>query len=187
MRPTGPGPGPTPKLTKSVQYNQNQREPVRGIEDNAAVKVSAKADYAVRAAIEIAASDDRPVKADQLALRQEIPVTFLHKILHELRTAGLIRTLRGPEGGYELARPADEISVADVLRAVEGPLAEVRHTAPESIEYVGSAVPLQRVWIALRTNLRDVLESVTLRDVAEDRLPDHVAKLASHDESWLTR
>jgi Rrf2 family protein len=151
------------------------------------MKVSAKADYAVRAAIEIAASDAYPVKAAQIADKQAIPVTFLHKILHELRMAGLIRTSRGPDGGHELARPAHEISIADVLRAVEGPLATVRNTPPESVEYVGSAAPLQIVWIALRRNIRDVLESVSLLDVATDGLPGHVADLARRPESWLTR
>jgi Rrf2 family protein len=151
------------------------------------MKVSAKADYAVRAAIEIAASDHVPVKAERIADRQAIPLTFLHKILHELRMAGLIRTSRGPEGGHELARPPSEISIADVLRAVEGPLAAVRNAAPESVQYVGSAAPLQNVWIALRTNIRDVLESVSLVDVANDELPEHVIGLAGRPESWLTR
>lgn len=151
------------------------------------MKVSAKADYAVRAAIEIAASEHYPVKAEQIADRQGIPLTFLHKILHELRMAGLVNTSRGPDGGHELARPPQDISIADVLRAVEGPLAEVRSTAPESLQYGGSAVPLQHVWIALRTNIRDVLESVSLLDVAADQLPEHVAELARHEESWLTR
>jgi Rrf2 family protein len=151
------------------------------------VRVSAKADYAVRAAVEIAASDDAPVKAEQVATRQAIPLTFLHKILHELRMAGLIRTQRGPDGGHELARPADQISVADILRAVEGPLAEVRGTPPESVQYTASALPLQRVWIALRTNMRGVLQSVTLADIALDRLPVDVDALAHHEESWVTR
>jgi Rrf2 family protein len=151
------------------------------------VRVSAKADYAVRAAIEIAASPTPPVKADLLAQSQGIPITFLHKILHELRIAGIIRTQRGPDGGHELARSAHEITVADVLRAVEGPLAEVRGTAPESLAYAGSALPLQRVWIALRSNVRDVLETVTLADVAENCLPEDVDALADREDSWLTR
>jgi Rrf2 family protein len=149
--------------------------------------VSAKADYAVRAAVEIAASDHLPIKAEEIANHQAIPLTFLAKILHELRTAGLVRTQRGPDGGHELARPAAEISIADVLRAVEGPLAEVRGTPPESVHYMGSAEPLQRVWIALRTNMRGVLETVSLADIAGDQLPAQVDALAENRESWVTR
>jgi Rrf2 family protein len=151
------------------------------------VRVSAKADYAVRAAIEIAAADDPPVKAEEIAGRQEIPLTFLVKILHELRMAGLIRTQRGPDGGHELARPAEEISIADVLRAIEGPLAEVRGTPPEALRYDGTAAPLQRVWIALRTNMRGVLETVSVADVASGRIPASVDALADEQESWVTR
>jgi Rrf2 family protein len=151
------------------------------------VRVSAKADYAVRAAVELAASDHLPTKADEIATNQAIPLTFLVKILHELRMAGLIRTQRGPDGGHELARPAGEISVADILRAVEGPLAEVRGAPPESLRYAGSAEPLQRVWIALRTNMRSVLESVSLADIAGDSLPGEVDTLADNRDSWVTR
>ncbi|MFZ1994875.1 MAG: Rrf2 family transcriptional regulator [Solirubrobacteraceae bacterium] len=151
------------------------------------MRVSAKADYAVRAVVELAASEHFPVKAEEIANEQAIPLTFLVKILHELRMAGLIRTQRGPDGGHELARPAADISVADVLRAVEGPLAEVRGTAPEAVEYMGSAEPLQRVWIALRTSMRSVLETVSLADIAGDRLPRKVDALAENRESWVTR
>lgn len=153
----------------------------------AGVRVSAKADYAVRAAVELAASDHLPTKAEEIATNQAIPLTFLVKILHELRMAGLIRTQRGPDGGHELARPAGDISVADVLRAVEGPLAEVRGAPPESLRYSGSAEQLQRVWIALRTNMRSVLESVSLADIAGDRLPSEVDALAENRDSWVTR
>ena len=161
--------------------------PVCLIGDNEGVRVSAKADYAVRAAVEMAASDHLPIKAEQIATNQAIPLTFLVKILHELRMAGLVRTQRGPDGGHELARPASEISVADVLRAVEGPLAEVRGTPPESVQYAGSAEPLQRVWIALRTNMRGVLEAVSLADIAGDQLPAQVDALAENRDSWVTR
>jgi len=154
---------------------------------NATVRVSAKADYAVRAAVELAVSDEGPVKAEDIANRQSIPHNFLVKILHELRLAGLVRSQRGPEGGHQLARPPAEISVADVLRAVEGPLAEVRGTPPESLQYMGAAMPLQRVWVALRTNVRSVLESVTLADIAGDRLPADVDALADERDSWATR
>jgi Rrf2 family protein len=149
--------------------------------------VSAKADYAVRAAVELASSEHLPVKAEEIANSQGIPLTFLVKILHELRVAGLVRAQRGPDGGHELARSPTDISVADVLRAVEGPLAEVRGTPPESVHYVGSAKPLQRVWIALRTNMRCVLESVSLADIADDRLPGNIDELADNRDSWITR
>lgn len=157
--------------------------------DNDGVRVSAKADYAVRAAVDLAAhgGDGAAVKAETIASRQGIPLSFLVKILHELRLAGLVFSQRGPDGGHRLARAADEISVADVLRAVEGPLAEVRGCAPESLEYAGSAVALQRVWVALRTNVRGVLEEVTLADVAADRLPADIEALADERDSWTTR
>ncbi len=141
----------------------------------------------MRAAVELAAAERTPVKAEDVAKGQGIPLNFLVKILHELRLAGLVRSQRGPEGGHQLARPAGEISVADVLRAVEGPLAEVRGTPPESLQYSGSAQPLQRVWVALRTNVRSVLETVTLADIAGDQLPADVDVLADEDESWVTR
>jgi Rrf2 family protein len=151
------------------------------------MRVSAKADYAVRAAVDLAAATRLPVRAEDIAERQQIPLSFLVKILHEMRLAGLIASQRGPEGGHQLARPAEEISIADILRAVEGPLADVRGTPPENVGYAGSAVPLQRVWVALRTNVRAVLETVTLADVAEDSLPADVDALAEKRDSWLTR
>lgn len=127
------------------------------------------------------------MRAEDLAERQGIPVNFLVKILHELRLAGIVRSQRGPEGGHQLARPAKEISIADILRAIEGPLADVRGIPPEDVAYVGSAVPLQRVWVALRTNVRAVLETVTVGDVAEGRLPRRIDTLADNQESWVTR
>ncbi len=151
------------------------------------MRVSAKADYAVRAAVELAAVKEGLAKAEDIAAAQKIPLNFLVKILHELRLAGLVRSHRGPDGGHQLARPAQQISVADVLRAVEGPLAEVRGTPPESLEYEGHAVALQRVWVALRTNVRAVLETVTLADLATGHLPADVDALADQRESWLTR
>jgi Rrf2 family protein len=127
------------------------------------------------------------MKSEEIATNQRIPQNFLIKILNELRNAGLVRTHRGPDGGHELARPASEISIADILRAVEGPLAEVRGTPPELVEYDGAAEPLQRVWIALRTNMRAVLESVTLAEVASDALPAEISALAENRASWVTR
>src|SRR5204862_1972089 len=129
---------------------------------DAAVRVSAKADYALRAVIELAAGADGPVKGDRIAQAQEVPLKFLENILGDLRHAGLVRSQRGVEGGYWLARPAAEIRLADVIRAVEGPLANVRGVRPESIEYAGSAESLRDVWVAVRASLRSVLEEVTL-------------------------
>src|SRR5579884_3993846 len=126
------------------------------------MRISAKADYAVRAAVELAAaSDDRPVKAERIANAQAIPLNFLENILSELRHAGIVRSQRGAEGGFRLAKPAAEITVADVIRAVEGPLASVRGGPPEEAVYSGAAEALLRVWIAVRANLRSVVEHVT--------------------------
>jgi Rrf2 family protein len=149
------------------------------------VRVSAKADYALRAAAELAAAEGKgPVKGEQLARAQAIPAKFLENILLELRHAGLVQSQRGAEGGYWLARPADEITLAEVIRAVEGPLANVRGTRPESLEYQGTAEPLRNVWIAVRASLRRVLESVTLADVAHGELPASLDDLVADPEAW---
>ncbi|WP_028058714.1 RrF2 family transcriptional regulator [Candidatus Solirubrobacter pratensis] len=153
------------------------------------MKVSAKADYAVRAAAELAAAQPggAPVRAEAIATSQAIPQRFLENILSDMRHAGLVTSLRGAEGGHRLSRPAAEITVADVIRAVDGPLAAVRGERPETVNYTGPAEPLQRVWIAVRTNLRDVVERVTLADLASGDLPDKVTALAKDPESWVTR
>lgn len=152
------------------------------------MRISAKVDYAVRAAIELAAAgDDRPTKAEAIARAQEIPPKFLENILGDLRHAGLVRSQRGADGGYWLARPADEITVADVIRVVEGPMASVRGGRPEDVEYSGNAASLQRVWIAVRSSLRTVAEQVTLADLAAGRLPAEVERLAQEPDAWLTR
>ena len=151
------------------------------------MRVSAKADYAVRAAVELAAAGDGPVKGEHIATTQGISLKFLENILSELRVSGIVCSRRGADGGYWLARPAAEISIADVMRAVEGPLASVRGERPESLEYAGAAEGLGRAWIALRTNLRSVLESVTLADLASNKLPARIEKLAAEPESWRTR
>jgi Rrf2 family protein len=150
------------------------------------VRISAKADYAVRAAIELAvAGTERPTKGDAVAKAQDIPLKFLENILADMRHAGLITSRRGAEGGYWLARPAEEISLADVIRAVDGPLASVRGTRSEELSYEGSAEPLREVWIAVRASLRNVLESVTLADVARRELPAEVALLTAEPDAWL--
>lgn len=151
------------------------------------MRISARTDYAVRAAVELASAGGGPVKGEALATAQAIPPKFLENILGDLRHARVVRSQRGAEGGYWLARPADEISVADVMRAVEGPLATVRGEPPEDVGYVGAAEPLQQVWIAVRKNLRAVVEHVTLADVAAGRLPDEVAALARDPEAWTAR
>jgi Rrf2 family protein len=148
------------------------------------MRVSAKVDYALRAVIELAAAGDGPIKGERIAQAQEIPLKFLENILGDLRQAGIVRSQRGAEGGYWLARPPEEISVADVVRTVEGPIANVRGIGPESVSYVGSAERLQDVWIAVRANLRAVLERVTIADVARGELPDSVADLVRDADAW---
>ena len=151
------------------------------------MRISAKADYAIRAAAELAAAGGGPVKGTQLATAQDIPQKFLENILADLRQAGLVRSRRGAEGGYWLAKDAAEISLADIIRAVEGPLASVRGRRPEEVDYPGAAAQLQRVWIAVRSNLRGVVEHVTLADLADGTLSPEVERLADDPESWVTR
>ena len=152
------------------------------------MRVSAKVDYALRAVIELAAADGgTPVKGERIAQAQEIPLKFLENILGDLRHAGIVHSQRGVEGGYWLARPAEEISVADVVRTVEGPIANVRGVGPESVNYSGSAERLQDVWIAVRANLRAVLEQVTLADVCDDRLPEPIGRLVEDPDAWMKR
>jgi Rrf2 family protein len=151
------------------------------------VRISAKADYAVRAAIELARSEGGPTKGTRIATAQAIPLKFLENILIDMRHAGLVRSQRGAEGGYWLARPPAEISVADVIRAVEGPLASVRGERPEDVDYPEGAESLQRAWIAVRASLRGVAENVSLADLAAGRLPARIEKLAADPESWARR
>ena len=136
--------------------------------------LSAKADYAVRAAVQLAGSPDRPVKGDVIAQAQDIPFPFLGSILRDLREAGVVNSQRGADGGYWLAKPAAEITVADVIRAIDGPLAWVRGVRPEDLEYAGPA----------RASLREVLEVVTLADVAAGRLPASVRALTAEPSAW---
>ena len=148
------------------------------------MRVSAKADYAIRAAVELAAAGDGPVKGDRIAAAQEIPPNFLENILVDLRNAGIVGSRRGADGGYWLAQPAEEVSLADVIRAVDGPLANVRGVRSEQLAYQGSAEGLRDVWIAVRASLRGVLERVTLADVARGELPAHVRQLAADPDAW---
>jgi Rrf2 family protein len=149
------------------------------------MRVSAKVDYAVRAGAELAAAAGAgPIKGDHIAQAQEIPLKFLESILLDLKHAGIVQSQRGAEGGYWLAQAPDEIAVADVIRAVEGPIANVRGSRPEQVAYSGAAEQLRDVWIAVRANLRAVLETVTLADLAAGRLPDEVAAIAADPDAW---
>jgi Rrf2 family protein len=152
------------------------------------MRITAKADYAVRAALELAAAPDgEPVKGEQLADSQRIPLQFLEHILLDLKHSRLVRAKRGARGGYWLARPADEITVADIIRAVEGPLANVHEWAPEDTEYPGPAERLRDIWIAVRASIRGVLEQVTLADVCEGSLPDEIEELVRDPDAWVKR
>ena len=152
------------------------------------MQVSAKTDYALRAAAELAraaAEGTEPMKGEWISDTQGIPKKFMENILHDLKRAGIVRTRRGASGGYWLARPAEEIALAEVIRAVEGPLANVRGEWPEAVEYPGAAEALREVWIAVRANLRAVLESVTLADIAYGNLPKPVTILTQDPEAWI--
>jgi len=150
------------------------------------MRVSAKTDYALRAAVELAAAEGGPpVKGERLATSQSIPLRFLENILLQLRNAGLIESRRGADGGYRLARPAAEITLADVIRAIDGPLAGVSGARPETLDFQGRAEPLRDVWIAVRASLRGVLEHVTLADVAAGELPENVRALVAEPDAWL--
>jgi Rrf2 family protein len=151
------------------------------------VQVSAKADYAVRALVELAADGGGPIKGEQLAQLQQIPPKFLESILTELRHHGLLTSRRGADGGYWLARPASQIMMADVIRATDGPLASVRGLAPGSVSYHGAAIALTDVWLALRESLRAVLDHVSLEDVANGTLPEEIRLLAANPEARQTR
>ncbi|HEX2435848.1 MAG TPA: Rrf2 family transcriptional regulator [Solirubrobacterales bacterium] len=152
------------------------------------MRITAKADYAVRAALELASVEDgEPIKGERLSEAQDIPLQFLEHILLELKHARIIRTKRGVHGGYWLARPPEEITLADVIRAVEGPLANIQDSAPEDTSYPGPAEPLREVWIAVRANLRAVLERVTLADLTSGELPDEVRELTEDPDAWVHR
>jgi Rrf2 family protein len=150
------------------------------------MRVSAKADYAVRAMVELAASEasqQQPAKGEVIAAAQEIPMRFLENILGELRIHGLVQSRRGADGGYWLARDPDGITLAEIIRAVEGPLATVRGEAADEIEYPGASAPLREVWLALRANIRQVLETATVADVVSGSLPEPIGRLAAHPDA----
>jgi Rrf2 family protein len=151
------------------------------------MRVSAKTDYALRAAVELAAAhaDGIPVKGERLATSQSIPLRFLENILLQLRHAGIVEIRRGAGGGYKLARAPEEITLADVIRAIDGPLAGVSGQRPETLDFKGTSEPLRDVWIAVRASLRGVLEGVTLAEVASGGLPEHVRALTDEPDAWV--
>lgn len=149
--------------------------------------ISAKSDYAVRAMLTLAANDTCRVTVEQLVESQTLPRKFLESIMGDLRRAGLVISKRGSDGGFVLARTPAEITIADVLRAVDGPLAEVRGLRPEQAVYHGSAAHLNTVWVAVRAALRTVLDTVTLADVLADELPEPVRALTADPTAWLSR
>ena len=151
------------------------------------VKVTAKADYAVRAMLELATVDEGLTKGERIAQAQGIPLKFLENILIDLRHAGLVHAQRGAEGGYRLARGAADVTLGEVIRAVEGPLASVRGEPPESVTYNGAAENLQTVWVAVRASLRSVLDDLTLAEVVAGRLPQRVRKLTEQPDAWARR
>jgi Rrf2 family protein len=151
------------------------------------MRISAKADYAVRAAVEMAAAGEPPVKGEVIAEAQDIPLQFLEHILLELKHARLVRARRGARGGYWLARPPEEITLANLIRAVEGPLANIQDQAPEQTSYPGNAEQLSEVWIAVRASLRRVLEHVTVADLRDGRIPDDVLELTRDEGARVTR
>lgn len=149
------------------------------------MRVSAKSDYALRALIEISTHDGAtPISAEQVGRRQDIPHGFLQSILADLRRADIVLSVRGQSGGWRLARSAADVTVADIIRAVDGPLVSVYGLRPETVKYNESAVVLQLVWIAARANLRDVFEQVTIEMLAAGELPPGVTKLTEEDEAW---
>lgn len=151
------------------------------------MEISAKSEYAVRALLELASREPDLVKAETIVASQELPRKFVESILSELRRGGLVRSVRGADGGYGLARPASQISVGAVIRAVDGPLAEVRGLRPHETAYTGTAEHLPEVWIALRASVRRILDETSLQQVLTGQLPRHVRRFTDNAESWLPR
>ena len=153
--------------------------------------VSAKADYGMRALLELTAAhaEDprRLVKGEAIATAQDIPLRFLEGILRQLRQSGIVASQRGAEGGYRLDRDPHDVSIADVVRALDGPLAAVRGQRPEDLDYTGASEHLREVWIAVRAAMRHVLERITLADVASSDLPPEVTDLLSEPGAWQRR
>ena len=150
---------------------------------NLSVHIPAKVDYGLRALLLLTAAGV-PQTADELAAAQGLPPRFLGAILADLRRSGLVASQRGAEGGYRLARRPEEVTLAEVIRALDGPLAEVRGLRPEATSYDGAAAHLQQVWVAVRASLRQVLEQVTLAEVASGKLPKHLQRMTADPDAW---
>ena len=151
------------------------------------MQISAKTDYAIRALLSLAAREPELVKVDTVVSDQGMPRKFVEAILGDLRRAGLVRSQRGAEGGYALARPAKDITLGAVIRAVDGPLAEVRGLRPHETTYIGVAEHLPQVWVAVRASLRRVLDETTLAHVLSGNLPAHVRRMIEAPDAWLPR
>ena len=149
--------------------------------------VTARSDYALRAVAELAAADGQLLKRDEISARQHIPVEFLESVLLALKHRGIVQSQRGANGGFRLGRPADSISLADVIRAVDGPMADVRGDRPELVKYEGPARRLQDVWIAVRASLRDLLEGISVEDLVDGRMPEGVVRFTEDPEAWISR
>lgn len=148
------------------------------------MRLASRTDYALRAALELAAGSGAPTTTDELAGRQGIPARYLGNILAELGRAGIVRGRRGPDGGWTLARPADQVRLADVIRAVDGALAQVGGERPEELRYTGAAEHLQDVWVAVRAAERAILDAVSLADVVAGRLPDEIRRTLGDPAAW---
>jgi len=151
------------------------------------VEISAKSDYAVRALLELAERAPNLVKIDQIIGDQHLPRKFVEAILGDLRRAGIVRSMRGADGGYALARPASSISVGAVIRAVDGPLAEVRGLRPDEMNYTGLAEHLPSLWVAVRASLRKVLDETSIQQLLTGKLPPHVRKFVDDPDAWARR
>ncbi|HST48746.1 RrF2 family transcriptional regulator [Jatrophihabitans sp.] len=151
------------------------------------MEISAKSDYAVRALLVLADQEPNLVKIDVVVGEQQLPRKFVEAILGDLRRAGIVRSMRGADGGYALARPAAEISIGSVIRAVDGPLAEVRGLRPDEMNYTGLAEHLPGLWVAVRASLRRVLDETSLRQLLTGELPAHVRALVADPEAWARR
>ena len=178
---------PTPRRRHRPQPDPDDRAREARAHTLTGMRVSARADYAIRALIELAAAGPATMRGEQVGTAQHIPVKYLENILAELRRAGLVISHRGQEGGYRLARTASTITLADIIRAIDGPLAGIRGEPPESVTYPGVAAGMRDVWVALRASMRAVLEEVTLSDVAADKLPANVRRLLRDPDVWERR
>ncbi len=165
-------------------YGHRGRLSYRWMRQNQFMRVTARADYAMRAVTELAAAGGTLLKRDEIASRQEIPIEFLESVMLALKHAGIVQSQRGASGGFRLARPADSISVADVVRAVDGPMLDVRGDRAEAIAYAGPAERVQDVWIAVRASLREILEGTSVQDIVDGKMPKPVTRLTDDPAAW---